>query len=212
MVLHTAEESLPEERKDKERQIRDYRNSLIIYEYQQQLIEQTLDTVITDSAIIEYYDRNKADFELKENIVKLSFVKLPAHAPKLDNFAGDFRNMDESNRQKIMDYTARHAANAFFEEDTWLAFNDVLKEIPITTYDQEAFLRNNRFIRLENEGYIYLVRIQDFRIKNDISPLNFEKSKIRNILLNQRKQKLIFEMENRALRDAKSGGHVKVNK
>jgi hypothetical protein len=76
-----------------------------------------------------------------------------------------------------------------------LLFNDLLKEIPIKTYDQEAFLQNNRFLEIKGEEFIYLVYFTDFKIKESISPLSFEKENIRNVILNKRKLNLISEME-----------------
>jgi hypothetical protein len=43
--------------------------------------------------------------------------------------------------------------------------------------------------------YVYLVRFKDFKIKESVSPLNFEKQRIRDIILNKRKIELINRMQ-----------------
>jgi hypothetical protein len=77
-----------------------------------------------------------------------------------------------------------------------------LKEIPIKTYDAEQYLTNNRYIEIEDSMNIYLVNIKGFKIKNSVSPLSYESKNIRNLILNQRKLKLINEMEKSAITEA----------
>jgi hypothetical protein len=77
VVLHFAESNLQEEQLDFSRQIEDYRNSLIIYEYRKRLLNQNLDTLVTDEEIQTYYDEHKQEFTLKKNIVQVVFLKVP---------------------------------------------------------------------------------------------------------------------------------------
>ena len=56
LMLKMAEENLSEEQKDVQRELDEYRTSLIIHRYKQQLINQKLDTVLTDTDIRQFYD------------------------------------------------------------------------------------------------------------------------------------------------------------
>ena len=69
LVIQKAESNLSEEQKNVEKQLKDYRNSLITYAYEKELVKQKLDTTITDSEIEVYYNNNQSDFELKDNII-----------------------------------------------------------------------------------------------------------------------------------------------
>jgi len=79
----------------------------------------------------------------------------------------------------------------------------LLKQIPIKTYNQEEFLKNHRDLEYQDSAYIYLVRFKDFKIKESISPLSFEKERIRNIILNKRKIDLIKKMREDILNELK---------
>jgi hypothetical protein len=212
VLIQKAENNLTRDQKNKDKQVEDYRNALIIYEYQKLLLSQLLDTSISAKEVEDYYAQNRQNFELKENIVRLRYVKFQGTPPGFDDFIRQFRDFDEKNREKVLSFTARHALNSYYNETEWLAFNDVIKEVPISTYDQESWLRQNRFLHISRDNYHYLVYISEFRIKNDISPLSFEREKIRNILLNQRRQKLIFDMEKKTLEDAYKNGEVEIIK
>jgi hypothetical protein len=69
-----------------------------------------------------------------------------------------------------------------------------LAQIPIKTYNQEEYLKNHQNLEVQDSLYYYFVRFRDFRIKENISPLSFEKDRIRNIILNKRKMELINKM------------------
>jgi hypothetical protein len=86
----------------------------------------------------------------------------------------------------------------------------LLKEIPIKTYDKEQFLKNNRQVEIEDSSLIYLVNIQGFMIKNSLSPLSFERKNIISMIMNERKLKLIDDMEQNAYEEAKKSGDVEI--
>ena len=58
LVIHHAESNIDKSELDFSKQIEDYRNSLIIYKYETMLIEQKLDTVISDEEIAKYKEEN----------------------------------------------------------------------------------------------------------------------------------------------------------
>lgn len=195
LIVHLAEKNLDKEDKDFSQEIETYKNSLIVYRFQEQLVKQKLDTVVTETEIEAYYNGNQSDFELKDNIVKVIYVKLPLKSPQISQIKSLMRSERERDRLNLAKLCDTYAANSSLDQQNWLLFNDLLKEIPIKTYDQEAFLQNNRFLEIKGEEFIYLVYFTDFKIKESISPLSFEKENIRNVILNKRKLKLISDME-----------------
>ncbi len=100
------------------------------------------------------------------------------------------------------DYCFQFATDYFFNDEEWLLFDELLKKIPIKTYDQEQFLRNNRFIEIPDSTGVFFVNIKGFKIKESLSPLSFERENIKNLILNKRKLELISEMEKDAYQDA----------
>ncbi|MDX5320053.1 MAG: hypothetical protein LPK45_03160 [Bacteroidota bacterium] len=208
VALHKAQENLAEEIPDLEAKVRDYKNSLLIYEYQRALFEQLLDTTVKAEEISEYYEKNQKNFELKRNIVRLRYVKLPLEAENINKAKKWFVSEDESDRFKLLEFCGEHAVNTYMDEDTWLSFEDLLKEIPLNEYNQEHFLRNNKFVELKDNDYIYWLYIHSFRIKNSVSPLEFEEDRIRSIIINQRKLRLLQEMEESLLKEAEQKNEI----
>ncbi|HRH66407.1 MAG TPA: hypothetical protein PLU53_08925 [Bacteroidia bacterium] len=209
-VLQKAEDNLDEEKKNVEKKLEDYRKTLITYAYETELIAQKLDTVVSDKEIEEYYKTNQNNFELKDNIIKVIYLKLNKKSPKMDKVRNWYRSNSVKDRDALTEYCHQYAVNYFLDDQTWLLFDDLLKEIPIKTYDKEQFLQNNRNIEIEDSMHVYLVSIKGFMIKNSNSPLSFEKNNIRSLIINQRKLKLIEQLEQKAYEDARKSGDVEV--
>jgi hypothetical protein len=130
--------------------------------------------------------------------------------------AAPFRQLIRSERpgdkKKLTELSSKYAVNSFLDDNNWLVFNDILKEIPIETYNQEEYLKNNRYIEIEDSVYVYLLNIKGFLIKESVSPLSFEKDNIRSIIINKRKIKLIGDMEKSIYDDAVKNGDFEILK
>jgi hypothetical protein len=210
VVLHKAEENLDNEKKDVEQQLAEYRNSLITYAYEKALIEQKLDTSVSEKEVENFYNSNQNNFELKDNIIRVIYLKLNKKSPKIDKAKQWYKSDNKKDRALLTEYCHQFALNYFLDDNTWLLFDDLLKEIPIKTYDKEQFLQNNRNIEIEDSLNVYLVSIKGFMVKNSVSPLSFEENNIRTMIVNQRKLKLIEEMEHQAFENARKKNDVEV--
>jgi hypothetical protein len=202
LVIHNAEENLSSKQKDFEKQLEDYKNSLIVFNYEKELIQQKLDTAISDTAITAYYEKNTKDFLLKDNIVKVWYVKLPLNSTNAATAKSLYKSETATAKQALEEYCKKYAVNYYLDDSTWLYFNDLLKEIPIKTYNQEDYLKYHRYIEMEDSLYSYYVNIKGFQVKESVSPLSFEKENVRKIILNKRKLKLIEDMQDNVYKDA----------
>ncbi len=210
VIIHIAEQNIDNSKMDFSKQLEDYKSSLIMYAYEKELVRQKLDTNVTEEEIQKYYENNKNNFELKDNIVKVIYVKLPNKSAALKKLKQLYKSDETDDREKLAELCNKYAANYFIDDNTWLLFNDLLKEIPIKTYDQESYLKNNRFIEIQDSLYTYLVNIKGFKIKESVSPLSFEKDNIYSIILNKRKIDLINAMHDNAYKDAMKNKDVEI--
>jgi hypothetical protein len=195
VVLHKAETNLADEKKDVELKLEEYRNSLITHIYETELIRQRLDTVVTDQEIEKYYEDNQRNFELKDNIIKVLYLKVKKNAPKINKVKDWYKSSNDKDRTKLEEYCYQYATDFHLDDETWLLFDELLKRVPIKTYDKEAFLKNNHFIEVEDSTDLYLVNIKDMKIRESLSPLAFVRDDIRVLIINKRKLSLIKEME-----------------
>jgi len=210
LMLQAAETNLSSEEKDKSKLIEDYKTSLLIFEYQQKLIKEKLDTGVTESEIETFYTGNSNNFQLKKNIVKIRYVKIKKGHSDINNIKVLMQSPNILN-DSLLRMSAEKQADNFYVDDNWLYLDDIIKEIPLDeNYSQQRFLSNNKFITIEENGILYLLYIIDFRIKNTVSPIEFERDKIKDILLYQRKLNFLKRTQNSLVEKAKSNGDVKI--
>ncbi|HRG59388.1 MAG TPA: hypothetical protein PK323_10555 [Bacteroidia bacterium] len=212
VVLLHAEKNLDDVQKDVEHELESYRNALITYAFEKELVNQSLDTAVSKAEIEAYYNKNPQNFELKDNIIKVIYIKVKKSAPKINKLKEWYKSEKPSDRKLLEEYCHQFAENYFLEENSWLLFDDLLKEIPIETYDKEQYLKNNRLIELIENDYLYFVNIKGFKIKDSISPLSFEYANIRNIILNKRKLEIIENMKKEVYKEALNKSEIEIKK
>ena len=191
LMVHQAKKNLTIQQLDFDKQLEDYKNSLIIYYYETELIRQMLDTITSDEEIEQYYIDHLDDFELKENIAKVLYVILDKESEIEEKFIEFFALPDSLKLDSLEVLGGQYSRSYFLDTTYWFRFDELTKVIPIETYNQELFLKGSRFIQLSDEYYVYLVNFVDFKIKDDTSPLDFKRADIRNIIINRRKMQLI---------------------
>ncbi len=209
VMVAIAEEKLSDEEKNKEKLIEDYRNSLLIYEYQQKLMRENLDTAVTESEIAAFYEDNSETFLLRKNIVKIKYVKILKQKADLNKLKKLMQTASPENDKVLMTLAESNAEN-FYLDSNWLYLDDITKEIPLDeNYNQQRFLANNKFIQIEENNMLYLLYIIDFRIKNATSPLAFERDKIKDILLYKRQLNFLKDNQKKLFDKAVSSGAIK---
>lgn len=204
LFYQEAMEKLNEDEVQVNQQVEEYKKSLVNYIYQTKIIEANLDTTVSKQEIEEYYNENKDNFILKDNIVKVNYYKIPLKAQALDKMKRLFNATSPKDKEQLQSLCVQYADNYFVNDSTWLYFDDIKKEIP-RLKDQEDFnLYQGRVVELNDELFYYYLKIKDIRIKNGLSPLNFEKQNIKNFIINRRKTQLIQLYKEQLLEKAKA--------
>lgn len=180
-----------------ERKILDYRYALMVYEFEKNYVNQRVNPEVDQDEIEAYYRENKANFELKQNIIKGIFAKVPKEAPRTGRLKKLFESeLDEEAREEIKSYCLSFAASYSLDDSVWYDFEDVIKNTPLVSIPNKVqFLRSNDFIETSDDIYVYFVRVLDYKISDQISPLEFVKDDIVQIIRNQRKVALTQKLE-----------------
>lgn len=194
-----------------EEEVEKYRKDLINYRYEIKLIDNNLDTTITKEEIQAYYDANRDNFILKDNIAKVNYFKIPVKSKAIDKIKKAIYSVNPKDKEQLKNLCLQYADNYFINDSTWLLLEDIKKEIPQLRDLPEYNFYAGRYFEFTDTLAFYYLKIKEIKIKNSLSPLNFEASNIRKILLNQRKMKLIRQYKEQILDKAKSEGKFKMN-
>lgn len=185
-----------------EKRVEDYKNSLLIHSYEQNLIKQKLDTIVSIDEITEYYKNHLDDFILSNKILKIILSEISIYAPQIDSMKFWFFNSDSIYFDKIEEYSYQYSKRLFYNLDEW-----------VTIYDLEEFFANkiefynltnkNNTIFIEDSLSYFFIRLTDFRDIGSYAPVDYVKKDIIEIILNKRKLKMIEIIKNKLFDDAK---------
>lgn len=190
ILLHQARQLLTPEEQDFNKQLDEYRNSLMLFSFEQKLVRMYLDTAVSDSELNAYYNENKGQFELKGNIVKFDYVKVPVKSKQLKEFRRLLKSDKRADSAMLEDYCRQYSTDYWFASE-WIFMNDLMNEIPFEIENQENFLRRTQYTEMKDSLYYYLLRINDYKTMDSIPPLAFESENIRSIIVNSRKMKIL---------------------
>ena len=195
VLVHQAEANLSKEQLDLKRQLEDYRNSLVIYAYETQLINQKLDTVVSEDEIAEYYEQNKEEFQLRNTIVRVAYVVMKDDCKQKDAFRKLMRNPDTLLLQNLEELSTAHAEKYYLDVDNWMRLDELTDIIPMEILNPESFLKRNRFVSLDSDDLTYMVRFEEYLLEESISPLVMQRDNIRSVILTHRKKQLVDRMK-----------------
>ena len=179
-----------------ERKILDYRYSIIAYEYQTYYIKQHLDTAVSMDEIERYYKANIDNFILKQNIVQGTFIKIPKNAPRTGKIKELIFSKREKDENELKSYCLSFSVAYHISGSNWVVYDELVKNSPLAEIPNKInFLKSNPYFETSDENYLYYLRVVQYRISDNISPMEFVKDDIRNIILNKRKVELAKQLE-----------------
>ena len=210
LLVAQAEMNLTDALKNVEDRIDDYRSSLLIYAYQQELINQNFDTIVSKIEIQNYYDKNKEELELKENIFQGRFVKINMDAPNLDVFQNIFRSEKEEDKEDLIEYCRQFASNYHLEDSRWIYFSKFAERLPLEIQNSTYYLSKNKYYNYSTDSSKYFLFIKQYQIKGSTSPLNLVQEKIRKIILNRNKLLFLKQLEDELYQKAILDNKIKI--
>lgn len=211
LLLQKAEDNLSPALKDEiDKQLEETRANLVIYHYQQQMIVEKLDTVITEAEIEDYYANNQKSFVLNTNIVKVLFIKLPVETPNLNKIRVLARSSDQKDLQQLESLCYQFAEKFEDFNEDWIPMNQLTTELNTNIPDEENFLRRNTFLETNDSTSTYLVSIRDYRLRSSLAPFEYVKDDIKRIIWNTRRFEFIQSLENGIYNDALKDNSFKI--
>lgn len=194
-VLHQAEQNLPEIEKNFESQLRDYRNSLVIYTYEQALVQQKLDTVVDAQEMEQYHAQNKANFELREPIMRVRWAKVRENDKRIvKKLQEHFLSGDNDRMHELEMWLAQRSISFVDRMDIWTTEAELRTALALA--DPDKFTLNattGRTVHREGSGTIFL-EILELRSAGEVAPIELVAADIRSIIINQRKLRLLEKM------------------
>ena len=187
-----------------------YKNSLLIYEYQQRLINQNFDTSVILNDILSYYNENIKEFKLNQDIFKGRFVIIDKNAPNIKQLLKIFKSDDNDDVDDLVSYCMLYALEYYVNDSSWNYFNSIKYKIPNNIIANNIFLSKRKYDIIEDDTYLYLLFLKDFKIKGSTSPFSLERDKIKSLIINNNKIKYLDIVEKDLVNNGLSLNKIKI--
>ena len=184
-----------------DRLVDQYKTDLYTEAYKSSIVSQQLDSTITQVELLLYYEANKENFKLNDQLVKVRYIHVNENFGDLITIKDQFKRFDETDKQALSELGIQF--NSYnLNDSTWVKKESLIQNVPVIQTSENQVLKKSNFTQLQDSLGVYLVKIEDLRDRNDTAPLSFVKPTIEQIILNKRKLELIKKLEKDITKDA----------
>ena len=182
--------------------IESYKNQLFSYSYHEKIVKSSMDTFVTEKSIKDYYNKNKLNFKLNQEIINARYLKINSENYNLKDVIKRFRRFKD-NDKLFLDSISLQFSSYYFNDSLWINKDVFFNKLPeINKRLKQNIVKNKLFYRLQDSLELYLINIKDYKLKNDIAPFDFIKSTLKQVLLNKKKLEFISKFEKELIEDA----------
>ena len=191
--------------------VTNYKEQLLIEKYLELLVERKADIKPTEDQIQDFYNKNKEQYTLPENILKGIFVILPLDASNKKTLL-ELLKAEETDHSLIESYCLQNSAKVDFFQEEWMTMRSIKKHLPEVKISEDRILTRNHFFETEDSLFNYILKIEDYKLKGHIAPLGYVADEIEEFLLNNNKISYLHKMEKDLYNDAKRKGLIQDNR
>ena len=204
LFLDMAEAQLSKEEKNVDKELEEYRRTLLKYRYEERYINERLDTLITDAEVRNYYEAHADRFTLARPLLKTRYMVIPADSRSLKTIKG-LMGSDDAMDAIAADSLAFTAAVRYADSsDSWMDALLLARELGT---DEESMMKalKNKFIEFKgDDGNLRVAYVVELVKKGEPAPLEYCADRIRDIILSARKHELVSGLEQELLNDARN--------
>jgi len=192
-----------------ERLVENYRQSLVIYRYQEQLVQEKLSKTVSQKDIKQYYEEHKENFKLDNPLIKGMFLKIPSEAPNIEKVRVWYKSTKPSDIENLDKYIVKNAVSYDDFLDHWVRLESVKDKLPAGKLEGSL---QQKHIELRDSSFYYFINILNYLRPGDFEPVEYAEPYIREILINQKKADFIRNVENDLYNKALKKGKIKFHK
>ena len=160
-----------QEREEIEYKVGVFKDNLLKFKYLNSVIEEELDTVITEEEWTEYQSqyllKNKANQELNSFRFRFIYMVVDEFVPDLEEIIEEFSNYEKKIPKKVKDFAYYQAKPFSFNQNRRYKYKQISRMFPQNIREQilsQVFLPEkgkNETIIEKQEGKAYLIRIKE---------------------------------------------------
>lgn len=211
LLTNAAEFNLPPEKQlEINTLVSNFAKDLKIKAYLEKMVQSKIDTVISSEDLYNYYDDHKQSFLNEDMLLQLSYVNVLNDNANFKKIKSKFNSNNAEDKQSLNDLTLQMKSYSL-NDSLWVDVNYLYQKLPfLDAGNRDNYLKNNNNFEVVDQNSTYFVQIKQVKYKGEIIPYDYMKGALRAMVLNDRKVKLIKQLQEDILNDAKNNKKYEV--
>lgn len=192
--------------------IRQYEIDLYTGAYLEEVVKQSVDTVVTNEELTAYYKANKENFKTTGTLVRLKYIRLDKDHPKFSLIKSRFLSGNKKDNKTLNDMAIQFKSYAF-NDSTWVDMNQVYTKLPfITPENRDKYISGSMSYQYPDSTDVYIVKVAKVLERNQVSPFEYIKPTLQQLIINNRKLELIKKFQKEITDDAIKNNEYEIYK
>lgn len=209
LLMYEAERNIPKDL-DIDELVRNYRASLVRFNFEEQIIAEKLDSTVSEGEQREYYENNKDQFQLESTILKCQLLKLRPEAPQSE-INKLWNSRKDSDKVKLANYAKMWAEVALLDEEKWYKLEDIAAILPDGTLSPDN-VNSRREGTLSDGGIRYYYRVVEAVQGKTTAPFDYAREQATKVILHHRKQQLLEKWKEELYQKELRRENIKIGK
>jgi hypothetical protein len=171
-----------------------YKTDLYTEAYKSSIISKQLDTVILKKEYEDYYNLNKRNFKLNDELLKVRYIQVDKNFLDLKALEKKFKRYDSIDKKDLTNLSIKFKSFNL-NDSIWIKSNVLIGRLPVFKEENLKVLKKPNYTQLQDSLGVYLIKIEATLKTNDIAPLSYVRPTIEQIILNKRKQDLLKKIQ-----------------
>jgi hypothetical protein len=211
LLLQKANEYIPADDAGINRKVEEYRESLILYEYEKELIRKKMQRAVKEEDIKDFYEKNKGNFALENEVYRINFIIINPDAEEFDKIKQLItKSKTEEDIQALEGYCKAFAKSYNLGDGEWKTSESLKSDFELNTEKTELLTTGSKFKEYKSGELLYFIKILEKRSKGDATPLEFVQPQIKEMLFNKKKVALIENIYKQIYEDGIANKDVEV--
>lgn len=174
--------------------VNQYKTDLYTEAYKSSIILKQLDTVILKKEYEDYYNLNKRNFKLNDELLKVRYIQVDKNFLNLKVLEKKIKRYDSIDKKDLINLSIKFKSFNL-NDSIWIKSNVLIGTLPVLKEENLKLLKKPNYTQLQDSLGVYLIKIEATLKTNDIAPLSYVRPTIEQIILNKRKQDLLKKIQ-----------------
>ncbi|MBL7795481.1 MAG: peptidyl-prolyl cis-trans isomerase [Saprospiraceae bacterium] len=188
LLMYEAERNIPKDL-NIDKLVRDYRASLVRFNFEEQIIAEKLDSTVSEVELKAFYENNMDQFQLESTILKCQLLKLPSNAPQ-NELNKLWYGRTATDAAKLRNYAKQWAALALLDTEKWYKLEEIAALLPKGTLSSDN-VSTRREGTLSDGDFRYYYRVVETVKGKETAPFEYVKEQASKVILHKRKLELL---------------------